>query len=231
MNVYDGFNPAGSLVSEKYDGICAIWDGEALTTRDGNRLHAPAWFVAGLPRCELCGELWCGRGAFQTVLSICQSQGDEERWRAVRYMVFDGPPCGLGEYAEPVRRFAVSGRPELDAARDAIVAGGGEGVVIRDRTGVDHKYKPIQDDDAVVIAHVKGKGPNARRLGALLVRDRDGREFRLGAGLSDADRDAPPAIGRVVVFRFQGRTSSGKPRFASFVCCRAESRLDFAAVA
>ena len=231
MNVYDGFDPAGSLVSEKYDGICAIWDGQALTTRDGNPVHAPAWFVAGLPRCELCGELWCGRGGFETVLSICQSHAEEERWHAVRYMVFDGPRCGLGDHAERVRRFRVSDRRQLDAARDAIVAGGGEGVVVRDRSGVDHKYKPIEDDDATVVGHVPGKGRNAHRLGALLVRDRDGREFRLGAGLSDADRDAPPAIGRVVVFRFQGRTSTGKPRFAAFLSCRAESSLDLAAVA
>lgn len=230
MNIYDGFDPAGSLISEKYDGICAVWDGHELTTRDGNRLDAPAWSVAGLPDAPLRGELWCGRGQFQTVLSICRSHGAGERWRPVRYMVFDGPEgVELGDHADPVRRFAVADRAELDATRDAIVVAGGEGVVVRDAAGVDWKYKPVEDDDAVVIGQLPGKGRNAHRLGALLVRDREGREFRLGAGLCDADRDEPPPVGTIVSFRFQGRTASGKPRFASFVGCRAESSLDFAA--
>mgnify|MGYP002369347096 CR=1 FL=1 len=37
------------LVSEKLDGVRAYWDGQALRTRNGHPIHAPAWFVAPLP--------------------------------------------------------------------------------------------------------------------------------------------------------------------------------------
>ena len=35
------------LVSEKYDGVRAWWDGQALYSRTGRRLPAPAWFTEG----------------------------------------------------------------------------------------------------------------------------------------------------------------------------------------
>ncbi len=31
--------------SEKLDGIRALWDGEHLYTRNGNRIYVPNWFV------------------------------------------------------------------------------------------------------------------------------------------------------------------------------------------
>ena len=41
---------AGYLVSEKLDGVRARWDGRALWTRSGHRIHAPARFTHGWPR-------------------------------------------------------------------------------------------------------------------------------------------------------------------------------------
>ncbi len=109
MLIYDGFQLNGCRVSEKYDGICAIWDGSELTTRDGNRINAPDWFVAGLPSDPLRGELWCGRGQFEMALSICMSQNSGERWKAVRLMVFNVPARAkeFGQFAEAVNWFAV----------------------------------------------------------------------------------------------------------------------------
>ena len=37
------------LVSEKLDGVRAIWDGETLRFRSGKQINAPHWFVDGLP--------------------------------------------------------------------------------------------------------------------------------------------------------------------------------------
>ena len=37
------------LVSEKFDGVRAIWTGTEFITRNDNVIHAPAWFVADLP--------------------------------------------------------------------------------------------------------------------------------------------------------------------------------------
>ena len=42
-------DPAKYLVSEKYDGVRAIWDGKELRFRSGRPVNAPAWFIAKLP--------------------------------------------------------------------------------------------------------------------------------------------------------------------------------------
>ena len=42
-------DPTGYLVSEKYDGVRACWDGSTLRFRSGAPVAAPAWFTARLP--------------------------------------------------------------------------------------------------------------------------------------------------------------------------------------
>ena len=68
--VYNGQGVSGYLVSEKYDGVRAIWDGSKLLSRQGNPIHAPNWFTEPLPKgVVLDGELWAGYGAFQQTTS------------------------------------------------------------------------------------------------------------------------------------------------------------------
>src|ERR1700742_4064740 len=63
--VYIGqVDPALCLVSEKYDGVRAVWDGRVLRPRSGRPVSAPAAFVEALPREAVDGELWLGRGRF-----------------------------------------------------------------------------------------------------------------------------------------------------------------------
>ena len=88
---YDGRNPTGLWVSEKLDGVRAYWDGNALWTRAGNRINCPTWFTAGLPDCDLDGELWAGRGKFQTAKGIAQSRGRDAEWHGIQFAVFDAP--------------------------------------------------------------------------------------------------------------------------------------------
>jgi DNA ligase-1 len=69
---------------------------------------------------------------------------------------------------------------------------------------------------------VVGRGKHAGRLGALWVEipAQEGqapRRFKLGTGLSDAQRDNPPPAGTWVTYRYRGQTDSGLPRFASFL--------------
>jgi hypothetical protein len=40
--------------------------------------------------------------------------------------------------------------------------------------------------------------------------------FKLGKGLTDAQRENPPAVGQWVTYRYRGLTDKGVPRFASF---------------
>ncbi len=52
---------SGWFLSEKLDGVRAYWDGHQFISRQGNRFHAPPWFIVGLPDVPLDGELWLAR--------------------------------------------------------------------------------------------------------------------------------------------------------------------------
>jgi len=90
-------DPTGHYMSEKLDGVRAIWDGSHLRTREHwHVIAAPAEFVNRFPRGEvLDGEL-CGpdRGykEFQRIVGIVKSDRASSReWSSIRYMAFDAP--------------------------------------------------------------------------------------------------------------------------------------------
>lgn len=235
-------------VSEKLDGVRAYWNGQALLTRQGNRIQAPDWFTAGFPSQPLDGELWMGRGTFDVLSGTVRRQvPDDEAWRRVRFMVFDLPGkaevfserlrqmAQLLEAAEvpwlqPVDHFRVRNRTQLMLHLDDVIAGGGEGLMLHHglarhvpgRSPVLMKLKPWQDAEAEVIRHVPGEGRHAGVMGALLVRGDDGRHFRIGTGFTDAERANPPPVGSRITFRHTGTTGNGIPRFASFLRIRDE---------
>ncbi len=194
----------------------------------------------------LDGELWMGRGAFETLSGIVRRKTPEDAtWRKIRFMVFDlsadaadfngrlqhlkkifataeSPQIGL------VKQFRVAGRAELIAALNRIVSTGGEGLMLRKgnlryragRTDDLLKLKLHEDAEAVVISHLPGKGKYVGMLGALLVEMPDGRRFKLGTGFSDAERRQPPPVGVIVTYKYYGKTRKGIPRFASFLRIR-----------
>ena len=87
-----GRSPQGFSVSEKFDGVRAVWDGQVLRFRSGRVIAAPAWFLSALPREALDGELWLGRGTFDRLSgAVRKAAPDDEAWRAVKYLVFDAP--------------------------------------------------------------------------------------------------------------------------------------------
>ncbi len=248
-NVYrDPVDVLRYLVSEKLDGVRAIWDGQALHFRSGRPIHAPDWFIAGLPKQPLDGELWIGRGQFERVSGIVRREvPDDAGWREVRYMIFELPGASgpFSERAEQIRllvqkantpwlraieQFSAVNRAGLKKHLDEVAQGGGEGLMLHladaayetGRSDVLLKLKPWQDAEAVVVAHQPGKGRFAGHLGALKVRTPEGREFLLGTGFSDMQRQQPPAIGTTVTYRFRDLTSKGMPRFASFLRLRDE---------
>ena len=235
-------------VSEKLDGVRARWDGAALHSRRGNRLHAPPWFVKGFPAEPLDGELWLGRGAFEKLSgTVRRAVPDDDAWRDVRFMVFDLPahPADFdgrlrrlralfARVASPhialIEQFRVADHAELMAALDRVVALGGEGLMLHDgraryragRTNDLLKVKRYEDAEAVVVAHLPGRGKYAGLLGSLLVETPDGRRFRLGSGFSDEQRRRPPPVGATVTYKHYGVTGNGIPRFASFLRVRPE---------
>jgi len=243
-----GIVPAGYLVSEKYHGVRAVWDGRVLRFRSGRAIAAPADFVARLPGVPLDGELWLGRGRFEALSGLVRRQRpDAQAWRELRYMGFELPGEG-GDFASRARRIAALVRHQgfaqlqaveqlsLDSPRtlqrrlDEVVAAGGEGLMLhradaRYETGRSAsllKLKPLHDAEARVLGHVAGQVRHAGRLGALRVRNAQGVDFLLGSGFSDAQRDSPPAIGTLVSYTHRGVTADGVPRFASFLRVRSE---------
>jgi DNA ligase-1 len=69
---------------------------------------------------------------------------------------------------------------------------------------------------------VPGKGRNRGVVGSLRLVLPNGVTVNVGSGLSDAQRRTPPALGTIVIFRYQELTDAGVPRFPTFVGVRAE---------
>jgi DNA ligase-1 len=240
------FQPAVHWVSEKYDGVRGYWDGERLLTRNGHPIRVPAWFTSGWPKRAMDGELWAGRGRFTAAASAVAAEvPDDAAWREMRFMVFDLPdePSDFDHRRPLVERLVkAAGTPWIEAVVHGrvadegellklmrrVVSVNGEGLVLhrgdalyqRDRSGALLKLKPQDDAEARVVGHLPGEGKYAGQVGALLVELPDGRRFRLGSGLKDADRGQPPPIGATVTYRYRGFHESGLPRFATFLRVR-----------
>ena len=234
------------LVSEKLDGVRALWDGRSLRFRSGKPIHAPAWFLAGLPQQALDGELWMGRGSFEQLSGAVRKEIPVDgEWRQVRYMIFELPGASgsfrervdqIGllvrqanvSWLQQVEQFRVVDDASLRQRFAAVVAAGGEGLMLHRADAVYEtgrsdtllKLKPWLDADAEVVGHRAGKGRHAGSLGALLVRTPEGKIFLLGTGFSDELRRNPPPIGAWVSYRYRELTSTGLPRFASFLRTR-----------
>lgn len=232
-------DPRPYLVSEKLDGVRALWDGRVLRFRSGRTVAAPGWFLAQLPAEPLDGELWMGRQRFDALSSaVRRAEPQDEAWQQIGYHVFE-LPAGAGDFAMRAARLATLGnavivpipqvRVETPAALRAllrqVLAQGGEGVmlhradapVLSGRSDALLKLKPQADAEAVVVAHEPGRGRLAGQLGALVVQTPEGLRFKLGSGLSDAQRRDPPPVGSTITYRYRELTPSGKPRFASFL--------------
>lgn len=111
--------PNGFFASEKLDGQRALWlpwtrgdhvseipfanrerdsrdhVSTGLWSRYGKPIHAPPWWLDKLPPDQLLdGELYLGRGQFQTLSSCIRkhpAQRSDSEWKPVRYHVFDVP--------------------------------------------------------------------------------------------------------------------------------------------
>ena len=242
-NASPGIDPAGYLVSEKLDGVRAVWDGKVLRFRSGRVIAAPVWFTAKLPNIALDGELWLGRGQFDTLSGMVRKTTPVDAdWQQVKYMVFELPK-DAAKFAEravtlkaivqeaafaqlqAVEQFHIANRATLQAKLDDVVQSGGEGLMLHlasskvttGRSDVLLKLKPVQDSEAVVVAHVPGKGKYKGMTGALDVKTASGQRFKIGTGLSDEQRKKPPTVGSTITYTYRDLTPSGKPRFASFL--------------
>ncbi len=233
-------------ISEKLDGVRAYWNGKNLVSRQGNVFHAPAWFVTPLPEVALDGELWLRRGRFDELSGVVRRKlADDSSWRGVKFMIFDLPEHA-GVFDERLKRlekivvdidashirlveqFKVASHELLIKKLDDLVVQGAEGLMLHlasssyksGRSDDLLKLKKHFDAEAVVIAHILGKGKYEGMLGSMLVETSDKIRFKIGTGFSDEERKNPPAIGSIITYKYFGLTKRGVPRFASFMRVR-----------
>jgi len=111
---------AGWFLSEKLDGMRAVWDGgvsrgvpcdqvpwanvekdgryleqriaTGMWSRYGKAIYIPDAWYNHLPQYPLDGELWAGRGRFQYVMSTVKSLQPGPAWDTIQYRVFESPP-------------------------------------------------------------------------------------------------------------------------------------------
>ena len=186
----------------------------------------------------------------KAVSTVRQQTPDDAAWRGIQFMVFDLPaePGTFTErlstlnsvvsklavpWVQAVPQTKVPSHAALQSQLKQITQAGAEGLMLHRGSSL---YKGVRNDDllkvkthddaeAKVIAHIPGKGKYAGQLGALLVEmpAKDGqtaKRFKLGTGLSDAQRQNPPAVGSQVTYRYRSLNDSGIPRFASFLRLR-----------
>ena len=241
-----GIDPSKYLVSEKYDGVRAIWDGALLRFRSGRIVTAPDWFLERLPQEPVDGELWVGRGKFEELSGIVRKERpSDEEWQKIKYMIFElpGAPGTFADRVDRIReivaatkfrqlvaveQFRISDRSELKRKLDQVVRAGGEGLMLHlaaaeyvtGRSDVLLKLKPLQDTEAIVSEHVAGRGKYRGMLGAVRVQRPDGKQFLIGTGFSDNVRKNPPALGTTITYTYRGLTRTGLPRFPSYLRIR-----------
>ena len=192
----------------------------------------------------------------QAVSTVRKLTPDDNDWRNIRFMVFDLPAHGGTfteripalnsvvrqidqSWVQAVPQWKVASHQALSQLLTQHVKAKGEGLMLHRgaslylgaRTDDLLKVKTHEDAEARVVGHLPGKGKYAGALGALLVEmpavngDKPIR-FKIGTGLSDAERLAPPPIGATVTYRFRGFNNSGIPRFDSFMRIRSDVEAD-----
>lgn len=236
-------DPTGWWMSEKLDGVRAIWNGRAFLSRLGNKFPVPREIVDSMPPgMQIDGELWAGRGNFQDAVSIVKNASEDRGWHKITYRIFDLPKLNepfearqkaLREYdnrgfMRAVKQNECRGLKHLTDTLKALESRGGEGIMLREpesfyehkRSSTLLKVKTFLDAEARVIGYTPGQGKHRGRLGALVCETKRGIVFEIGTGLTDYEREHPPRKGSWITFRYQELTRSGNPRFPVFVSNR-----------
>jgi len=242
----------GWLMSEKLDGIRGYWTGKQLLSKNGKRFHPPPAFTHNFPPFPIEGELWGGHETFHKTVSIVKKQQMHDGWLDIQFAVFDVPQAP-GNFLERIQKakkwfrdnpsqFAfiipqktITNPDQLKDELQRIESIGGEGLIVRNpealyttgRAGDILKVKSFFDAEAVVIGHIPGQGRHQGRLGSLLVELAADTtiKFKIGSGLSDAERNSPPPIGEIITFKYYGFYPSGIPKFPSYLRIRSDASL------
>lgn len=249
LESWDGkTDPTGWWGSEKYDGVRAYWDGKEFLSRTGHAFVAPALFKAKMPPTALDGELWLGRGKFQTCSGVARG-GSPDDWADMKFMAFDVPAfaelplehrlarlhaevqLASCPWLHAVGQHKIESASHLRVMLSALETEGGEGIVIRrpgslyklgERTSDWLRVVSVQTAEAEVVGFTRGKGARDHGVGALVCRMPNGQQFKVGTGLKTADVANPPPVGTIITYGYKTLTNAGLPREPRFVRVRGD---------
>ncbi|KAG6897794.1 hypothetical protein C0992_010870 [Termitomyces sp. T32_za158] len=119
-DIETGPDPTGWWISEKLDGVRTYYDGKDMISRLGNPFTPPQWFLAKLPKdVTLDGELFGGRGEFQSTVSIVKTL-DSPHWKNITFQVFDIPSKGHLSFEERIDFLERLFGPDGDYTSDVV---------------------------------------------------------------------------------------------------------------
>jgi DNA ligase-1 len=160
-------DPSGWYLSEKLDGMRALWDPNVVSlkttsptqgragifiSRQGYELQPPEWFTRPLStisrRERLDGELYIGVQEFNRTCESChtepKSPNFDAAWREVRYCVFDVPSAAMMPYTQRQEMLksmvAEANVPHIVAVEQTLVPGARDearGYVLRELDRVE----------------------------------------------------------------------------------------------
>ncbi len=206
-------NPTGWWMSEKRDGVRAVWDGRHLRTREHwNIIAAPRDFTAKLPAgVMLDGELCYperGYKRFQDLVSaVRKGTPDARAWAGVLYMVFDAPDCAVGTHG------ATGHQPfeaRLARARQVVQEAGAPWVRVIDQ--VKCEGKAHLDAAVEVVLAAGGEGIILRKPGSLYVCARSSALLKV-KGTEDAEAEVIGYTAGEVGGRREGLVGALRCRF------------------
>lgn len=205
-------------------------------SRNGNQFFCPDFFTRNWPNSTLDGELWIERNTFQKCVSVVKKKTpDETEWKKIHYLVFDTPGLNLpfkdryqimqeeipklnNPYIRVVHNRICTSRSDMDQELEKVLGLSGEGLMLRNpksfyerkRSKNLLKVKKFLDDEALVYGYLRRPQGDIK---AMLVRLNNGKEFKIGGGLTDAERRNPPKIGSRITYKYQNLSENGIPRF------------------
>lgn len=239
-------NYTGWWMSEKLDGVRALWNGETFVSRHGLFLTAPSFFTEGLPKRHekifLDGELFGGRGHFQATVGTTRSPSTDPRWKNLKFRPFDCPSHGKvlrfeertelvkdctrrthSEFVQCVEQVRVKSQAHLTHELESVLSQGGEGLMLRQPLSY---YEHTRS--ATMVKLKSCHEMEARVIGHMPAKTLTGdshvgallceirKTFKVGSGLTRQLRENPPSIGATISVKYQNLTDSGLPRFPVF---------------
>lgn len=196
------------------------------------------------------GELWIDYGAFEAISGLLNRKNIAcEDFRSVKFLIFNAQLGNKRDFSQNLAEIKSRLDSALDSAKgkdlaqiqvipqhkfskiadlkdffNAVVAKGGEGLIVRDSTTA-YKLKAQNDAECKIIDFSRGKGRLNGKVGAIICESledknsgiKGGKIFRIGSGLSDEMRTNPPKIGMIITYKFSGVSKNGIPKHARFL--------------